>query len=564
MIPKNVVLSALLLISVIVSACGLSVQPTLMSTVTPVLVTFTPEATLTPTLTPAPTPLPNEITNSLGVTMRLVPAGKFTMGSENGNADEKPVHTVTLDAFYMDVYEVTNARYKACVDARGCIPPPKFEGRFYNYYKAGYDDYPVDAKDWNMSQMYCEWRGASLPTEAQWEKAARGPDQRTYPWGEGIDKSFANYDRSIKQVAENNNSGTTRVGSYQLGISPYGMYDMAGNVWEWVGDWYDENYYAQSPASNPLGPEIGYARVLRGGFWNGPVDMLRTSARSAYDPNNSPEMLGFRCARSAVEIANASSSATSTPEIGSGATQLPDIQDPTTLPTELTDSQSVSMKLVPAGPFTMGSEIQPVEQPMQTVTLGAFYMDVYEVTNARYKACVEAGVCTTPGMPKSTSPDKHYGIAEFDNYPVVFVTWKQSIDYCAWRGARLPTEAEWEKAARGNDQRTYPWGEDIDKTLANYDTSNTTAVGSYPQGVSPYGMFDMAGNVSEWVSSLYRPYPYNADDGREDLSLSGSRVLRGGHSYWGADILRSAYRMGYDSISTSYHFLGFRCARSSP
>jgi formylglycine-generating enzyme required for sulfatase activity len=171
------------------------------------------------------------------------------------------------------------------------------------------------------------------------------------------------------------------------------MYDMTGNMWEWVGDWYDKNYYAHSPTSNPLGPEIGYARVLRGGFWSGPVDMLRTSARSAYDPNNSPDMLGFRCARPSVKAESVNGSATPTPEVGS-ATQLPEAQTSAPLPNELTDAQGVSMRLVSAGPITMGSEIQPDEQPAQIITLGAFYMDVYEVTNARYKACVEAGVCT--------------------------------------------------------------------------------------------------------------------------------------------------------------------------
>jgi formylglycine-generating enzyme required for sulfatase activity len=146
---KQIVFSVLLLLSMTISACGLSVQPTVTLTATPVPVTSTSEVTLTPTLTPIPTALPSEITDVQGVPMRLVPAGEFTMGSENGDEDEKPVHKVTLDAFYIDVYEVTNARYKTCVDAGGCIPPPKFEGRFYNYYKAGYDDYPVDAKDWN-------------------------------------------------------------------------------------------------------------------------------------------------------------------------------------------------------------------------------------------------------------------------------------------------------------------------------------------------------------------------------------------------------------------------------
>jgi formylglycine-generating enzyme required for sulfatase activity len=129
----------------------------------------------------------------------------------------------------MDVYEVTNALYKVCVEARVCLPP-QYAAHFND---SKYANHPVVYVDWNMAKTYCEWRGARLPTEAEWEKAARGTDGRIYPWGKGNGKTFANY----------GSSNISAVGSYEKGKSPYGMYDMAGNVSEWVADWYDESYY---------------------------------------------------------------------------------------------------------------------------------------------------------------------------------------------------------------------------------------------------------------------------------------------------------------------------------
>jgi formylglycine-generating enzyme required for sulfatase activity len=268
--------------------------------------TSTPTRTPTPTITPTPTPTPypTEITDAKGVPMRLVPAGEFTMGSENGDDTERPVHTVYLDAYYIDKYEVTNALYQACVSAGVCDPPhytgSKTRSSYYGHYygNSQYADYPVINVDWNQANTYCEWRGARLPTEAEWEKAARGADGRTYPWGNNAPTcSLANFAPNL--ASRKPCVGDTRaVGSYPAGASPYGIYDLAGNVWEWVADWYDENYYAVSPSRNPLGPSSGLYRVFRGGSWDNVENLLRASTRLMAVPNFWYLDIGFRCARS--------------------------------------------------------------------------------------------------------------------------------------------------------------------------------------------------------------------------------------------------------------------------
>jgi formylglycine-generating enzyme required for sulfatase activity len=226
--------------------------------------------------------------------MRLVAAGEFTMVSEDGDADEKPVHQVYLDSYYMDTYEVTNALYKACVDIDGCTRPSQSRSYTHGTYYGNslYNDYPVIYVSWNQAKTYCEWRNARLPSEAEWEKAARGTDDRTYPWGKGLDREKANY-------SGDKAGDTTKVGSYVAGVSPYGLYDMAGNVWEWVADWYDLSYYKNSPMSNPVGPSSGAPRALRGGGWFSDEPMLRSANRFQGDPSGANVSFGFRCARSA-------------------------------------------------------------------------------------------------------------------------------------------------------------------------------------------------------------------------------------------------------------------------
>ncbi|MBK9779325.1 MAG: formylglycine-generating enzyme family protein [Anaerolineales bacterium] len=246
------------------------------------------------------------------------------------------------------------------------------------------------------------------------------------------------------------------------------------------------------------------------------------------------------------------SSPTFTPTLGIGSTQV-------------SNKDGMTLVFVPANEFTMGSDAYSNEQPIHKVELDAFWIDQTEVTNAMYAKCVEEGGCATPPRSsKSYTRDNYYGNSEFDDYPVIYVDWNQASEYCAWAKRRLPTEAEWEKAARGTDGKTYPWGnESSDVNLLNYNSKvgDTTEVGKYQGGASIYGVLDMAGNVWEWVSSLYQPYPYDPNDGREDLTASGSRVLRGG-SWISVDlIVRSAFRLRGDPSGSSSYF-GFRCSLS--
>jgi len=225
------------------------------------------------------------------MTLLYVPAGEFKMGANGGWIEESPVHTVYLDAFWIDKTEVTVRMYYLCVQAGVCPEPAEktSSARSSYYGNADFDNYPVIKVRWSWAQTYCEWAGRRLPTEAEWEKAARGTDRRNYPWGsDAPNNNLLNYNNEV--------GDTTEVGKYPDGASPYGVLDMAGNVSEWVADWYSETYYAISSDANPLGPSSGQRRVLRGGAWNTETDFfVRAAFRNWGDTILWSEDIGFRC-----------------------------------------------------------------------------------------------------------------------------------------------------------------------------------------------------------------------------------------------------------------------------
>ena len=282
-----------------------------------------PTVTPIPSDTPIPTPTPTEIFASLinpnipeemidlrdtdNMVMVYVTAGDFIMGSQPGQGDpsEGPQHVVTLDAFWIDGHEVTNSQFAAFLNQAG----NQAEGGV-TWLKTGsdvtqlqeidgvwtipdpaYTNHPVTGATWYGAQAYCQWHGARLPTEAEWEKAARGSDNFIYPWGnESPDCSRINHGEGNSCVG-----GTSAVGSYPTGSSPYGALDMAGNVWEWVEDWYENDYYTRSPNLNPTGPNSGAMKVLRGGSWFDLPVFARTAFRGFANPAATNDKVGFRC-----------------------------------------------------------------------------------------------------------------------------------------------------------------------------------------------------------------------------------------------------------------------------
>jgi formylglycine-generating enzyme required for sulfatase activity len=223
--------------------------------------------------------------------MVLVPAGEFSMGSPEGDPDEKPAHKVQISAFFMDKYEVTVKQYAAFLQESGGDRPAEWK----TMNKTANQNRPVMGVDWAEAARYCKWAGKRLPTEAEWEKAARGTDGRLYPWGNDPPTPLhANYGKK----EWNNHEALVPVGTLEAGKSPYGIYDMAGNVWEWVSDWYDNDYYKNSPSDSPAGPPTGGFKVIRGGSWNTSARNLRAADRY-FDPPSfrSQYVPGFRCAK---------------------------------------------------------------------------------------------------------------------------------------------------------------------------------------------------------------------------------------------------------------------------
>lgn len=272
------------------------------------ILVVSPTNPLRPTSTPTFGIGSMQISEKDGMVQLYVPAGRFLMGSSDGNSDENPPHEVYLDAYWIDQTEVTNGQfilflndlgeYKEGCDGQDCVETLDEnseshilrQGKDY-VVEEGFYDHPAILVNWYGASAYCAWAGRALPTEAQWEKAARGVDGRNYSWGNTRPTcQLANYVNCV--------GNTAPVGSYIAGASLYGALDMAGNVREWVRDWYNNDYYQNSPPRNPLGPAMGSHKVLRGGSWSSSISNVRVSNRNDdLVPASSSNNVGFRCAQ---------------------------------------------------------------------------------------------------------------------------------------------------------------------------------------------------------------------------------------------------------------------------
>ena len=543
------------------------------------------------------TPLVRELD---GVEMVLVPAGCFEMGNEVGFRGEQPVHEICFEQpFWIDRTEVTveqfaqflNGQDEPVDDYEGWLDPwsPTYAPRVQVVRQdgtwapePGHASRPLESVTWAGAAEYCSWRAARLPGEAEWEYAARGPDGLLYPWGNEF-------------VADNVVRVTGRMpeaGSKPKGASWVGALDMSSSLFEWVNSIYTIYPYDASDGREAgLDADSTSERVLRGGAWyhpDGMSDDLTTTARFRVLPHVAAWPYGFRCARSldpgqtaptGVQRAALAAKpvfpaavcvAAGLPETACTGVSANDEWTPV-----IREFDGIPMALVPAGCFTMGSTEAQIdsalalldrrgfyrdEQPAHQQCFGKpFWIDLYEVTNGQYGS---------------------YGWWRLDDQPRESITWFESDAYCRARGARLPTEVEWEYAARGPDNLAFPWGNTFDGTRLNFcdlnclnpgldasfdDGYRTTApVGSYPDGASWVGALDMSGNVWEWVSSILLDYPYTLDDGREvtvEQDSTSLRGVRGGARLDPAYVVRSANRNERPPTQSTALY-GLRCARS--
>jgi formylglycine-generating enzyme required for sulfatase activity len=386
----------------------------------------------------------------------------------------------TIKPFWMDATEVTVGQFKKFMaEARHLSPRGDLWGKINKYSPT--DNHPMIYVSWSDATAYAAWAGKRLPTESEWEFAARGGLRgKVYPWGDQEPSaSRANYGKNVGKP--------TAVSSYPA--NGYGLHDMAGNVWEWCADWYDSDRDS---------------KVLRGGSWLSKTllyaDSLRVASRKEDNSFNRYDNLGFRCV--------SGSDFTSGTSVGGGFTSDEEASSNEEVPLPLAGNQGViewekdnsEMALIPAGSFEMGDHLDGLSNaPVHIVELDAFYMDTHEVTVGQFREFVNQS-----GYKYEGDWDNVAKYSPWDWYPMVYVNWNDTTAYAKWAGKRLPTEAEWEYAARGGlVGKRYPRGDEISHDDANYSGtggkdkwSKCAPVGSF--AANGYGLYDMAGNVREW------------------------------------------------------------------
>ena len=492
-----------------------------------------------------------------GPQMVVVPAGSFDMGdlSGDGENDEKPVHRVTIPrSFAVGAYEVTQAEWRSVM------------GNNPSFFKGDRD--PVNSVTWNEAKEFVRRLSVKtgktyrLMSEAEWEYAARAGSRTKYPWGNNIDKSKAKY---------GGGASARTVGSYNA--NSFGLYDTAGNVWEWTEDCWN-NHYGSAPTDGSVWRNGDCSkRVRRGGsLVDGPWH-LRSAFRNTLTSSRLFKNTGFRIART---LDPQEATLSTAPKVASN--QIASVR-PAPVPQPSSRERPAfgvfpqtyksgdtfkdcaacpQMVVVPAGAFDMGDLNgggHPYEKPVHRVTIPRpFAVGVYEVTQAEWRSVM------------GDNPSRFKG----DRNPVEQVSWDDAKDFLKRLNAktgkeyRLLTEAEWEYAARAGSRTIYPWGNGIDPWKAKYGSKNGAhPVGSYSANV--FGLFDTAGNVLEWTEDCWNT-SYSGAPSNGQAQITGNcrfRVFRGG--FWGdkPGNVRSAFRFRGTSGFLSYG-LGFRVARSLP
>jgi formylglycine-generating enzyme required for sulfatase activity len=556
-------------------ALGMRAAPTVTPSPIPLTPTFTP----TPTSTPTPIPAVGQD----DVPMIEVTAGEFLMGNTEEDIhgflntwyesygltyqpwtflDETPRLRVYLDTFSIDQMEVTNGRYRQCIEAGYCpsvsppdrSPPSRIEGYAAD---TAFDDYPVFTS-WAGAYVYCQWVGKRLPTEAEWEKAARSTDGRQYPWGNEWDET--RIERDLMPTGSNPQSA-----------SSYGVLGMVDNAPEWVLDRYA--LYPGIEQIVPSSPSVWNKRlawdnrVIRGNGGN--LFERRLTVRAFGNPNHA--LAGFRCVKG--------------PEPIDLADAVQDILIPTPVPTiaSIHELELSNMVYVPAGEFIMGTDAVPCENrcarhddtmPAHIVYLDAYYIDRVEVTTEDYVAFLNVlnetlelplsdlcggESCATWGNSTWNYIIRQDGRFIVDDpkhmdYPVTGVSWYGADAYCRWLGKHLPTEAEWEKAARGTDGRLYPWGNDWRPGIAL--AGRDYEVGSEPRNAGPYGVLDMLDGVYEWTADYYAEDYYARSPAINPTGPSAGRlvVVRGSAREPEIGVIARSWE------NPSFRARGFRCA----
>ena len=479
-----------------------------------------------------------------------IPAGEFLMGSNpiepiTSYPDESPEHQIDLEEFFISAKPITNAQYERFVASTGYKKPGHWIGGVVPQKKK---EHPVTYIDWNDANAFANWCGASLPSEAQWEKSARGSDGRLFPWGDAEPTNEdANFGNAI--------GDTTEVGIHKSGASIFGVLDLAGNVWEWTSSIHREYPYNSNDGREDV--NLWGARVVRGGNYLSAAKNIRCADRHSIYPSARDIYIGFRVVTKNLSVIKKDCGIDFEWQkipagkflMGSGHTQTDK---------ELPDPEYFGVSKHGANrPADFDNEL-----PQHKLILEKYRISKTPVTNAQYEIFTKATSYPVPGhWPEGVVTP------EIANHPVVYVDWADVQAFCTWAGVGLPNEPQWERAARGIDGRIWPWGNTPPtKELANFGQSDKTGrtkeVGSYPNGASPEGLLDVAGNVWEMVGSAYRPYPYEASDGREILDLPEEYVLRGGSFYspHGRYLRTTARSMNYQFRRRDH--IGFRVVQA--